>query len=154
MRRGYTSRPCLSLVRQIFRTGRSFRSNDRQCLSRRNNNRYRFSPIYYIYLYLCISPFNHTHEIHQTISNARPRATYNERLFPDPFKPRTTVYNRLIKLMAPRTSTKQNSSAGNAWKAGLRFREPAAAIRAAREYAIIFNCAREWRSRSGFPRPH
>lgn len=66
----------------------------------------------------------------------------------------TTVYNRLIKLMAPRTSTKQNSSAGNAWKAGLRFREPAAAIRAAREYAIIFNCAGEWRSRSGFPRPH
>lgn len=26
--------------------------------------------------------------------------------------------------MAPRTSAKQNSSAGNAWKAGLRFREP------------------------------
>lgn len=28
-----------------------------------------------IYIYAHISPFNHTHEIHETISNARPRAT-------------------------------------------------------------------------------
>lgn len=54
----------------------SFRSNNRHYLSWRNNN--RFSPIYYIYLYIYISPLNHTHEIHQTISSARPRATHNE----------------------------------------------------------------------------
>lgn len=100
-----------------------------------------------IYIYAHISPFNHTHEIHETISSARPRATGD--------------YSPILSNHEPVYIKPANQAHGASYidetkliggeRLESRVAVPAAA---AREYAIIFNCAGEWRSRSGFPRPH